>query len=247
MSYAVQKDSSRRLAGLAVVVTLHAALIYALVYGLARKIVEVVRQPLETKIIEEVKAPPPDRPPPPPPPKLTTPPPPYIPPPEVQVHVPETFVPGGGAASERSRDRALEFPDRGRRQSAGQQGRALIRLPPPRRGRKGRPEPVQIQTGHGRREAGAGAGAHRLRVEARVTRRGPGGTSRGFLEFQIVVSGSAGYETKIVGCSEPVGGRAGRRLDRRGNRRFERGDGAGFQSGDCSLLCHRGQTGSVRG
>ena len=89
MSYAVQRDSSRRLAGLAVVVTLHAALIYALVYGLARKIVEVVRQPLETKIIEEVKAPPPDRPPPPPPPKLTTPPPPYIPPPEVQVHVPD--------------------------------------------------------------------------------------------------------------------------------------------------------------
>ena len=88
MSYAVQKDSSRRLVGLAVVVTLHAALIYALVYGLARKIVEVVRQPLETKIIEEVKAPPPDRPPPPPP-KLTTPPPPYIPPPEVQVHVPD--------------------------------------------------------------------------------------------------------------------------------------------------------------
>jgi protein TonB len=88
MSYAVQKDSSRRLAGLAVVVTLHAALIYALVYGLARQIVEVVRLPLETKIIEDVKAPPPDRPPPPPPPKLTTPPPPYIPPPELLVHVP---------------------------------------------------------------------------------------------------------------------------------------------------------------
>src|SRR5712692_9046363 len=88
MSYAVQKDSSRRLAGLAVVVTLHAALIYALVHGLARKIVEVVHQPLETKIIEEIKTPPPDTPPPPPP-KLTTPPPPYIPPPEVQVHVPD--------------------------------------------------------------------------------------------------------------------------------------------------------------
>jgi len=78
VSYAVQKDSSRRLAGLAVVITLHAALIYALVHGLARKIVEVVHQPLETKIIEEIKAPPPDKPPPPPP-KLTTPPPPYIP------------------------------------------------------------------------------------------------------------------------------------------------------------------------
>jgi len=87
MSYAVQKDSSRRLAGLAVVITLHAALIYALVHGLARQIVEVIRQPLETKIIEEIKAPPPDKPPPPPPPKLVMPPPPYIPPPEVQVQL----------------------------------------------------------------------------------------------------------------------------------------------------------------
>jgi len=39
MSYAEQRDSSRRLAGLAVVVALHAALIYALVHGLAREIV----------------------------------------------------------------------------------------------------------------------------------------------------------------------------------------------------------------
>jgi len=93
MSYAVQKDSSRRLAGLVVVVALHAALIYALVHGLARQIVEVIRQPLETKIIEEVKAPPPDKPPPPPPPKLAIPPPPYIPPPEVQVQVPTVSAP----------------------------------------------------------------------------------------------------------------------------------------------------------
>jgi protein TonB len=93
MSYAVQKDSSRRLAGLAVVVALHGALIYALVHGLARQIVEVIRQPLETKIIEEIKAPPPDKPPPPPPPKLVMPPPPYIPPPEVQVQVPTVMAP----------------------------------------------------------------------------------------------------------------------------------------------------------
>src|SRR5882672_9619433 len=93
MNYAVEKDSSRRLAGLAVVVAFHAALIYALVHGLARQIVEVIRAPLETKIIEEIKAPPPDKPPPPPPPKLTTPPPPYIPPPEVQVQVPVVMAP----------------------------------------------------------------------------------------------------------------------------------------------------------
>lgn len=70
-----------------VVLVFHIVLGYALVQGLARKIVEVVRQPLETKIVEEIKPPPPEKPPPPPP-KLATPPPPYIPPPEVQVQVP---------------------------------------------------------------------------------------------------------------------------------------------------------------
>lgn len=62
---------------------------YALVNGLARKIVEVVSQPLETKIIEEIKPPPLEKPPPPPPPKLAMPPPPYIPPPEIQVQAPQ--------------------------------------------------------------------------------------------------------------------------------------------------------------
>ena len=90
MSYAEPRDSGKRLTGLVVVVILHLILGYALVQGLARKIIEVVRQPLETKIVEEVKPPPPDKPPPPPPPKLATPPPPYIPPPEVQVQVPVT-------------------------------------------------------------------------------------------------------------------------------------------------------------
>ena len=93
MSYAVQRDSSRRLTGLVAVVAFHVVLVYALVHGLARKIVEVVRAPLETKIIEEIKPPPPDKPPPPPPPKLAMPPPPYIPPPEVQVQVPTVSAP----------------------------------------------------------------------------------------------------------------------------------------------------------
>jgi len=93
MSYAVQRDSSRRLTGLVAVIAFHVVLVYALVHGLARKIVEVVRQPLETKIIEEIKAPPPDKPPPPPPPKLAMPPPPYMPPPEVTVQVPTVSAP----------------------------------------------------------------------------------------------------------------------------------------------------------
>ena len=91
MSYAQpQGNANSRLTGLAVVVVFHAVMGYALVNGLARKIVEVVTQPLETKIIEEIKPPPQEKPPPPPPPRFTAPPPPYIPPPEVQVQVPQT-------------------------------------------------------------------------------------------------------------------------------------------------------------
>ncbi len=78
---------------MAAVVVFHIILGYALVNGLARKIVEVVKAPLETKIIEEVKPPPPDKPPPPPPPKLAAPPPPYIPPPEIQIAAPPTQAP----------------------------------------------------------------------------------------------------------------------------------------------------------
>ncbi len=93
MSYAEPVSSGKRLTGLAVVVLVHAAVVYALVTGLARTIVEVVRPPLETKIIEETKVRPPDKPPPPPPPRLAAPPPPYIPPPEVQVQLPPTAQP----------------------------------------------------------------------------------------------------------------------------------------------------------
>jgi len=94
MSYAQPQSSSKRLIAMAAVGIFHVLLIYALIHGLARKIVEVVRAPLETKIIEEVKRPPPEQPPPPPPPpKLATPPPPFIPPPEVQIQVPVQLPP----------------------------------------------------------------------------------------------------------------------------------------------------------
>jgi len=88
LSYLDPPDSGRRFTGIAVVLVFHAFLIYALVTGLARKVVEVIVPPLETKIVEEAKAPPPDKPPPPPPPKLAAPPPPFIPPPEVRVEAP---------------------------------------------------------------------------------------------------------------------------------------------------------------
>jgi hypothetical protein len=53
-----------RSASIALVALLHVAIIYALVTGLARRMVEVVRHPMETKIIEEAKPVAPDVPPP---------------------------------------------------------------------------------------------------------------------------------------------------------------------------------------
>ncbi len=83
MSYIQPASAGRRSVGIVVVLVFHAILVYALVSGLARRVVEVIKAPLETKIIEEVK--PEDKPPPPPPPKLAPPPPAFIPPPEVRL------------------------------------------------------------------------------------------------------------------------------------------------------------------
>ena len=89
-----QADPRRHLVGFTFVVLFHALIVYALVTGLAKKVVDVVRAPIETKVIEEIKKPPP---PPeivvPPPPKLEAPPPPFIPPPEVQIATPPPPAP----------------------------------------------------------------------------------------------------------------------------------------------------------
>ena len=88
MDYASdQRSFGKHAPSIMLVVALHLAIGYALVTGLARKVVEVIKAPLETKIIEEIKKPPPDTPPPPPP-KLAAPPPPFIPPPEINIQVP---------------------------------------------------------------------------------------------------------------------------------------------------------------
>ncbi|MFC5475273.1 energy transducer TonB [Paraherbaspirillum soli] len=81
------KNPSKNFVGISVVVLLHVFIVYALMTGLARKVVEVIQQPVETKIIEEFKPPPPPPPdkPVPPPPKSMAPPPPFVPPPEVKV------------------------------------------------------------------------------------------------------------------------------------------------------------------
>jgi protein TonB len=77
-----QRDPTKHLIGIAFVVLLHLLVIYALLTGLARTVVEVIKKPLSATIIEEIKAPPP----PPPPPKKV------IETPKVQAPV-ETFVP----------------------------------------------------------------------------------------------------------------------------------------------------------
>ena len=89
-----QADPRRHAVGFSVVVVLHVFVVYALVTGLAKKVVDVVRAPIETKVIEEIKKPPP----PPevvvqPPPRLEAPPPPFIPPPEVQIQTPPPIQP----------------------------------------------------------------------------------------------------------------------------------------------------------
>lgn len=97
MSYALQQRDPRQYAvGLSAVVAFHALLAYALATGLAHKVVDVLKGPLEVALIEEVRPPPP--PPPPPPkavkqPKIDLPPPPaYVPPVETPVPPPPAPV-----------------------------------------------------------------------------------------------------------------------------------------------------------
>lgn len=82
------QESSKKLVGITVVVLVHVLLIYALLNGLGKQIITVIKAlPIETKLIEEVKpAPPPAPPTPPASPKKVTSPKPFVPLPEVPVH-----------------------------------------------------------------------------------------------------------------------------------------------------------------
>jgi protein TonB len=83
-----QRDPTKHLIGIGFVVVVHVVVIYALLTGLARTVVEVIKKPLNATIIEELKAPPP---PPPPPkkiieaPKVQQPVQAYVPPPDIPV------------------------------------------------------------------------------------------------------------------------------------------------------------------
>jgi protein TonB len=87
MKFGQQADPRRKLIGLGGVALLHVVVIWALVNGLARKAIEVLPLPIETKIIEDTPKPD-EEPPPPPPPELDIPPPAFVPPPEIVINRP---------------------------------------------------------------------------------------------------------------------------------------------------------------
>ena len=89
-----RRPSTGKIVGIIAVLLLHVFLIYALVSGLATSAVEMIKKPLEIKIIKATPPPPP--PPPkvvlPPPPPLAAPPPPYVPPPLIHIQAPPQTV-----------------------------------------------------------------------------------------------------------------------------------------------------------
>jgi protein TonB len=91
-----QRSPTRHLIGLTFVILLHVLVIYALLSGLARTAIEVIKKPMTATIIEEVKLPPPPPPPPPKkiiePPKALAPVQPYVPPPDIPVPTPSAPV-----------------------------------------------------------------------------------------------------------------------------------------------------------
>ena len=80
-----QRDPSKHLMGFGIVLALHLLLAWALAHGLGKRMVEVMRAPIVTKIIEELRPPPEPEKPLPPPPKLAPPVPNLMPPPDVRL------------------------------------------------------------------------------------------------------------------------------------------------------------------
>lgn len=82
-SYKSRKSASQRFFAVGFVVAFHLAVIYLLVSGLGKSIVQVVTGPIEMNIIEEVSEQAEELPP--PPPKMETPPPEFVPPPDIVI------------------------------------------------------------------------------------------------------------------------------------------------------------------
>lgn len=95
LSYAdQQRDPRKHLFGISTVIVFHILLVYALANGLGRKVIEIVKSPLDVALIEEIKAPPPPPPPPKliPQPKVAPPPPAFVPTVEVPVIAPAPVI-----------------------------------------------------------------------------------------------------------------------------------------------------------
>lgn len=91
MPYNARPGRSRqRLIGLAVIGLFHAAIVYALAHGLGTQMVDIIKAPLEAKVVAElIKPPEPPKVEQPPPPKVVKrPPPAYVPPPKVMAAEP---------------------------------------------------------------------------------------------------------------------------------------------------------------
>src|SRR5438309_1741339 len=76
-------NNNRRVIGFGIVVFVHVFVVYALASGLAKMVVEKIKGPMETRLIEEIK--PETEEPPPPPPKFQAPPPVYVSMPEFAI------------------------------------------------------------------------------------------------------------------------------------------------------------------
>jgi len=85
MARYVEQNNSRRMTVFAVIIGFHVIVVYGLISGLARQVVQVIAPPLVTDIIEEIK--PEDKPPPPPPPQMERPPV-QVPPPDIAIDIP---------------------------------------------------------------------------------------------------------------------------------------------------------------
>lgn len=86
LAYREPQTGSSRVVGLAVVIVMHIGLAYLLASGLGKSMIEVLKAPIETKVLEELRNE--EAPPPPPPPDFDEPPPPFVPPPDITLDLP---------------------------------------------------------------------------------------------------------------------------------------------------------------
>jgi protein TonB len=96
MSYKAEKSFWEKFSGVFFVVIFHLAVIYGLAVGLNHDPMDLLRQQVDAKIIEEV-APPPEEAPPPPPPDFVPPPPDFVPPPDIEFAADEAPPPAANA------------------------------------------------------------------------------------------------------------------------------------------------------